>query len=562
MSDPAPVQRGRGFDAPGASMLRASPADVPIAIPRSAAPVAVPITIPKIVAPALMPAQHSSSSAAYPGTISLSNTRRNAEIVARQELSSGGGAEDAVAALRARLAAAAAAVASAPSSAPLAPPPQPSAATPAPAAHEHVSAAAAATDPPSDSSLAPPALVPLPVPSPAVPLPGLSGLGGFTLGAIAGVGATTSLQSPAGVTVNIGPLPASAAGLLGPGGIVSLLAAVRPTRLLVLLNALSDKDFPSTVALARRKEIAGGGGEEDEKEGDDQVGGGGEDGTANDGRPSSSSSALSAAAATTDGDDDEAGRQRKRARRRAADAAASGPVDVEAGYAANAAAILDLVADLVAEAQLHGPVVRAVVPLPRPGSELLEPRLALVRPAGAVGKVVGASGLLEDGKAGSGGAGGGADGGADAPKVVPSSAVDFYKQTMAKGGAGAGAGAGSGAGSGAGGMEGDGDGEGEGAGEGASSSGGKRQRTRGLGKVYLEFDSVVAATAAQRELAGRFFNGHILVTSFADERKFIRGDVAPLVPAAGGGGGAGGGGVGAADRFGRSLIMAGEAVAT
>lgn len=42
-------------------------------------------------------------------------------------------------------------------------------------------------------------------------------------------------------------------------------------------------------------------------------------------------------------------------------------------------------------------------------------------------------------------------------------------------------------------------------------------RTRGLGKVFVEFESSEAAVEAQKELSGRAFNGRILVTSFVEE---------------------------------------------
>jgi hypothetical protein len=50
-------------------------------------------------------------------------------------------------------------------------------------------------------------------------------------------------------------------------------------------------------------------------------------------------------------------------------------------------------------------------------------------------------------------------------------------------------------------------------------------RTPGLGKVFLEFDSQAAAVAAQRELSGRAFNGRILVTTFADEERYRAGEL-------------------------------------
>ena len=80
-------------------------------------------------------------------------------------------------------------------------------------------------------------------------------------------------------------------------------------------------------------------------------------------------------------------------------------------------------------------------------------------------------------------------------------------------------------------------------------SGTSRKRTRALGKVFLEFDSSAAAIAVQRELAGMFYSGKIVVSSFADETAFTRGEICDLIApdsfvleAAGGGGGSGAGG--------------------
>ena len=50
-------------------------------------------------------------------------------------------------------------------------------------------------------------------------------------------------------------------------------------------------------------------------------------------------------------------------------------------------------------------------------------------------------------------------------------------------------------------------------------------RTKGLGKIFLEFTTAAAAVAAQRELSGRAFNGRILVTTFADEDAYRAGEV-------------------------------------
>jgi hypothetical protein len=50
-------------------------------------------------------------------------------------------------------------------------------------------------------------------------------------------------------------------------------------------------------------------------------------------------------------------------------------------------------------------------------------------------------------------------------------------------------------------------------------------RTRGLGKVFLEFDTAEAARVAMSELAGRAFNRHIIVTSFAAVEAYNAGEV-------------------------------------
>jgi hypothetical protein len=50
-------------------------------------------------------------------------------------------------------------------------------------------------------------------------------------------------------------------------------------------------------------------------------------------------------------------------------------------------------------------------------------------------------------------------------------------------------------------------------------------RTKGLGKVFLEFNSLQGALAAQQELSGRAFNGRILITAFAPEGPYSRGEL-------------------------------------
>jgi len=53
-------------------------------------------------------------------------------------------------------------------------------------------------------------------------------------------------------------------------------------------------------------------------------------------------------------------------------------------------------------------------------------------------------------------------------------------------------------------------------------------RTRGLGRVYLEFNTVESAVAAFCALSGRFFSGHILVASFESDVMFCGGDIVCL----------------------------------
>lgn len=257
-------------------------------------------------------------------------------------------------------------------------------------------------------------------------LPGLAALGGGggNLGLGLGLGMPSGLSSITGtaanVNVQVGSSPAQAAGMLGPGGIVSLLAAVTPTRILVLLNAVSDVDFKAT---------------------------------------------------------DHA----------------------------------DVLADIACEAQKHGVLLRAVMPLPKPG-ESLEPNIE--RPE--ILKKVGAAGLLEDSREA-------LAGGSAAQMNVPKNAQEFYKRTMggpdARGNAGVASS----------GYHDDGDEEGEGEWvPGQNPFKDTSGRTKGLGRIFLEFQDATAATAAQKELSGRFFNGRILVATFADERKFMRGDLCDL----------------------------------
>jgi hypothetical protein len=48
-------------------------------------------------------------------------------------------------------------------------------------------------------------------------------------------------------------------------------------------------------------------------------------------------------------------------------------------------------------------------------------------------------------------------------------------------------------------------------------------RTKGLGRVFVEFDTPEAALACQTELSGRAFSGRILCTSFVDESAYDKG---------------------------------------
>jgi hypothetical protein len=57
--------------------------------------------------------------------------------------------------------------------------------------------------------------------------------------------------------------------------------------------------------------------------------------------------------------------------------------------------------------------------------------------------------------------------------------------------------------------------------EGGDSAG--PARTRGLGRVFLEFGCADAAVTAQLALSGRFFAGKILMTSFCDADSFCAG---------------------------------------
>ena len=53
----------------------------------------------------------------------------------------------------------------------------------------------------------------------------------------------------------------------------------------------------------------------------------------------------------------------------------------------------------------------------------------------------------------------------------------------------------------------------------------------GLGRIFVEMDSVHAAVRTAEELAGRSFNGRIVVTSFLDEDAYTAGDLWGWAPA-------------------------------
>jgi hypothetical protein len=300
-----------------------------------------------------------------------------------------------------------------------------------------------------------------------------------------------TLPGPAGTgtTITLGASPAQAAGLIGPGGLVSLLAAVNPTRILVLLNAVGDDELASLTELA------------------------------------------------------------------------------------------DVCADIGAEAQTvcqthGGHLLRIVCPRPHAGETIEGYSKTLARPDTL--QQVGATGLLMDGGKSSTNSGdthqtneSTIGGGGGVVASFPTAAAEFFKQT-----------GGSWSESVAGvvekhqsaivGIKGSGGGGStstllltSGSSSSAtaasttsasssstwaesvalstsnqvkSSSGVKgdvnenalRKRTRALGKVFLEFDSSAAAIAVQRELAGMFYSGKIVVSSFADEVAFTKGEICDL----------------------------------
>ena len=323
-----------------------------------------------------------------------------------------------------------------------------------------------------------------------VPPGGLATLAGTA--SIAGFpsGVTSITNGPAGMSINLHTSPAAAAALLGPGGLPAMLAAFRPTRVLAVLNVFSESDLASRAGVS----------------------------------------------------------------------------DVLRDCAAEAQrAIAAAVAAAPTQPFPFGGLLRAVAPLPRKG-ETLEPRLA--RPRAAMTHV-GADGLLEDAPARAefevGGAGRAGRRGANdgalivAPDVaalsglgqrqrnaLPSLASEFFKKA---GGFSEGmevleqAGAVN-----WGGKPGgqwrppaaaapasapspsplDATSEDVPGAQGATVAEEPVKRTRGLGKVYLEFGCVNAAAAAMTQLAGRFFAGRILVVTYIDEEKFLSGQEVAL----------------------------------
>jgi hypothetical protein len=304
---------------------------------------------------------------------------------------------------------------------------------------------------------------------------------GVTVAPVGGLG---------GMAVSLAGGPAASAALLGPGGLPSMLAAFTPTRVLVVLNALTDAELGARGTLR----------------------------------------------------------------------------DVVADLAAEAqGAVRAAAAGEGGGGEPLGGLVRAVAPRPRRG-EALEPRVARSK---APLKHVGADGMLEDGPRGPARAAPGAlpeglpsealtllagDGGL-APglgqasrKQVSTVAAEFFKKQLGGGfsdhvalGAGEGRGGGfaslpeapqappSPAAAAAGGHDSatqeDDPARARAGGEAVPAG---APRTRGLGRVYLEFGCAGGAVAALLALSGRFFNGRILVTSFEQEAAFCGGAVVNL----------------------------------
>jgi len=325
------------------------------------------------------------------------------------------------------------------------------------------------------------------------------------------------LQSGSMVLTNMGGGPAAAAALLGPAGLPGMLAATPVSRVLTVLNAITDVDLSSKSTLL---------------------------------------DVLTDVACEA--------QECLRAR----EAAAVAATESGKGSSSSPGGL--------------GHLIRALTPLPRKG-EALEPRT--LRAKGAL-KHVGADGMLEDGKVHSGvndddcgdrgGAGrvegdvdmgsgsGSSKRGANSEALVlaaePSTsglgqasrnkiatvAADFFKRL---GGGfsehivnlpGAGqtggfasftpappsaestdsAGAPSSTSQNAEGQRQPGNEE--------EAGSGKPARTRGLGRIYLEFSTKEACVAAGCALSGRFFAGRILVVSFVEEVAFCNGSVVSL----------------------------------
>jgi hypothetical protein len=306
--------------------------------------------------------------------------------------------------------------------------------------------------------------------APAQSCPSL-GAGGIAMGMPSG---TSIIPAPAGVMVNAGASPAQAAGMLGPGGLISLLAAVHPSRVLVLANAMTDALLESGRA-----------------------------------DPPSLRSQLAEVAA---------------------DIAAEAQV-------ASPGALLRLIIPLPREAgELIDPPVGVrlggAIKVVGAAGLLEDTKDGIVTTAGTArggggrdGQVVGANMegatvipltaeafyrkvVAAGGGAGTGGAGGwsnldglgsGVGGAMSALNAAGVGEEQAEEEEEGEGGVATGA------------FDADG-------------------RTRNLGKVFLEFASVGAALGAQRELSGRFFEGRITVGTFAHPAKFVAGDLCGMGP--------------------------------
>ena len=391
--------------------------------------------------------------------------------------------------------------------------------------------------------------------------PPLLGTSGTSSIAPLPAGAGAARRGGGGVVV--GATAAAAAGLLpgagGPGGLLALLAGVRPTRVLALLNALGEAELADEAALAEL----------------------------------TADIAVEATAGIA------AAGEERAAEAAAAAAAAAAAGEERAAAAPPAAAPL-------------GRLIAVRIPRPRPGGgESVDPVLVRrARPAGAA-EAAAASGpaapppqpalaLLEDAPTAPrvtvemeeapplGGASAGAGAGASRKRARPSSAAGafgsiptsaraFYERifvTGAGGGGGASGGAyltagtgASGTASGAVGLLTDGTermmrqaavaivkgeraaerreaaGAGAGAGAGAVILYGSGEalvaprvataeelsrdplagRTRGLGRIFLEFSTTEAAVAAQGWLSGRACAGRVVATTFVDEEAYRTG---------------------------------------